>query len=370
MKKSNIVFLLFAFLFLSASQCQKNASGTQITGTMKGAENLNVYFDQTGIDDVNTVLLQTQANGSGEYSFEFPEGLEAGSYRVRFGAKSAKLILDGSEKVVEMDGDLNSLRNYGIEVKGSSTSEEFVNAMQSYIGKQMQMADIQNFVKSADPLVGMEFAMTTLGNRPDFATIHSDVSKRMDEAYPGSEASQVYSTFAANLTKQLALRNAQSKIKIGEVAPDISLPNPDGKDMALSDLRGQVVLLDFWASWCGPCRKANPKVVQTYKKYKDQGFTVYSVSLDGLDARTKKRFKSDDQIQKQLDSSMQRWKAAIAKDQLEWDSHVSDLKKWDSAPAAAYGVRSIPKTFLIDRDGKIAALNPRYNLEEELLKIL
>jgi len=128
--------------------------------------------------------------------------------------------------------------------------------------------------------------------------------------------------------------------------------------------------LDFWASWCGPCRRANPKVVKAYNKYKSQGFTVFNVSLDGVDERTKSRMKSQEDIDKRMEQSKKKWLAAIEKDGLIWDNHVSDLKKWDSAASKKYGVRSIPTTFLIDRDGKIAALNPRANLEEEIKKLL
>ncbi|MBT8228830.1 MAG: TlpA family protein disulfide reductase, partial [Bacteroidia bacterium] len=158
-------------------------------------------------------------------------------------------------------------------------------------------------------------------------------------------------------------------VQLGQPAPDIVLPDVDGKTRKLSDLKGSIVLLDFWASWCGPCRRANPHVVETYHKYKEQGFTVFSVSLDGLDARTKSRF-PEAQLDEQMKKQKQRWLDAIAKDKLEWDWHVSDLKKWDSSGAATYGVRSIPTTFLIDRDGNIAALNPRNNLEEEIKKII
>jgi peroxiredoxin len=368
--KLNYILLLFISLILSASQCGNSVQGTMVKGTITGAEALSVYFDQIGIDNLNTVMAQGNADGSGNFNFSFPEGLEAGTYRVRFGAKFAYLVFDGSEKEVTVTGELNSLDRYQIDVQGSALSQAYVKAMQDYLGKKMQIADIQKFVNEGDPLVGMQFAMSTLGPRPDFAAIHSTISKRLSEQYPDTPYSIGYAKIANDLSKQLAMRNAQAKIKVGEIAPDIALPNPDGTEMALSDLKGKVVLLDFWASWCGPCRKANPHVVETYHKYKDQGFTVYSVSLDGLDARTKARFKKAEDIDRQMKSSMDRWKAAIAKDQLAWDSHVSDLKKWDSAPAAIYGVRSIPKTFLIDRDGKIAALNPRYNLEEELLKLL
>jgi len=153
-------------------------------------------------------------------------------------------------------------------------------------------------------------------------------------------------------------------------APNISLKSPDGKTYSLADLKGKVVLLDFWASWCGPCRKSNPHVVEVYNKYKEKGFTVFSVSLDGIDTRSKARYPDEAQFQAGLEQSKKNWIAAIEKDQLTWPYHVSELTKWDTQAAREYGVSGIPKTFLIDRQGKIAAVNPRTTLEEELLKVL
>jgi peroxiredoxin len=139
-------------------------------------------------------------------------------------------------------------------------------------------------------------------------------------------------------------------INIGALAPEISLKNPDGKLIALSSLKGKVVLLDFWASWCRPCRAENPNVVRLYNKYKNKGFTVYSVSLD---------------------QNKDKWLAAISQDKLTWSNHVSELTGWKSSAGNKYGVSSIPKTFLIDAKGKIIAYDLRGNdLEKKLSEIL
>lgn len=145
---------------------------------------------------------------------------------------------------------------------------------------------------------------------------------------------------------------------VGNKAPELKFKNPQDKEISLSSLKGKIVLLDFWASWCGPCRMENPNVVATYGKYKDakfksaKGFTVMSVSLDQ---------KKDP------------WLAAIAKDGLVWENHMSDLGGWNSQPAAIYGVQSIPAPFLLDENGVIIAKGNELRgggLEAALSKLL
>ncbi|MGO4288458.1 redoxin domain-containing protein [Chitinophaga sp. RAB17] len=151
--------------------------------------------------------------------------------------------------------------------------------------------------------------------------------------------------------KAEALLKASATLAVNQVAPDFSAATPDGKTMKLSDLRGKYVLLDFWASWCGPCRAENPNVVKAYNRFKDKNFDILGVSLD----------RTGDQA---------KWTAAIEKDGLAWH-HVSDLKWWDSAVAKLYMINSIPQNFLLDPQGRIVAMNLRGEaLEEALEKVI
>jgi len=144
-------------------------------------------------------------------------------------------------------------------------------------------------------------------------------------------------------------------LNIGDKAPELKFKSPDGKEYSLSDLKGKVVLIDFWASWCGPCRRENPNVVKAYNEYKDknfktgEGFTIYSVSLD--------RDKTS-------------WINAIEKDGLVWPYHVSDLKHWKSEGAKIYKVRGIPTNYLIDGNGIIIGISLRGQRLEDALKAI
>ena len=154
------------------------------------------------------------------------------------------------------------------------------------------------------------------------------------------------SVYGAEIKKALDL---DAKTGLGKFASDFTQPDTSGKPVSLHDFKGKYVLIDFWASWCAPCRAENPNVVKAYKKYHDKGFEILGVSLD---------------------NKKEAWLKAIAADGLSWN-HVSDLKGWSNAAAADYGVKSVPANYLLDRDGKIIAKGLRGEfLDKKLAELL
>jgi peroxiredoxin len=171
-------------------------------------------------------------------------------------------------------------------------------------------------------------------------SLYGKYAQQFVDTYQGK-----YPQLAGQIQQQI---RQLTQFEEGRVAPDFTQLTPEGEELSLSDLRGKYVLIDFWASWCGPCRRENPNVVRMYKTYKEKGFEILGVSLDRDKAR---------------------WLAAIEKDQLTWQ-HVSDLKGWSNAVAQQYSIRSIPRTILLDPEGRIIAKNLRgASLESKLQEL-
>ena len=169
----------------------------------------------------------------------------------------------------------------------------------------------------------------------------------VDQIVKGFDGAPTVNFVKSNYLNFKSKHDEMAFLMPGKEALDFMQPKLDGKPLRLSDLRGKVVLLDFWASWCGPCRRENPNVVKIYNKYKDAGFTVMSVSLD---------------------KDKNAWQEAIKRDNLSWTNHVSDLKAWSNEAAQLYKVTGIPFTVLIDKEGKIIKTNVRGEELEVLLK--
>jgi thiol-disulfide isomerase/thioredoxin len=166
---------------------------------------------------------------------------------------------------------------------------------------------------------------------PENIAVLKTLHKAYEESYPGHPMTINIGSQVAQLEQGLI---DYKDFKEKKIAPEISLPNPEGKEMTLSSLRGKYVLIDFWASWCGPCRIENPNVVRLYNKYKGEKFEIFSVSLD---------------------KDKEKWIKAIKADGLIWDYHVSDLLGWQTTMVEKYQFNGIPHTVLIDPEGKIIA---------------
>lgn len=375
----NFVFIVISIVAL-ASSCKDSlggGSGLEISGTVANAGNMQVYFDKVGLnpESPNLVIQKADANGSGKFTLDIVEKPTAGIYRLRIGEQQVFLVFDGKESKVEVNGELSKLNQFQYEIEGCESCPAYRDIMQKLVLKQAQPADVQAFVDNTpNPMAGVLVALQAFGGNPAFLETYKKAQARLTEAYPGSDYVKDYDLFLASMQKVQQPSNGGFTFyeeAQRQAAPDIKLPSPDGKVYSLSDLKGKVVLLDFWASWCRPCRMENPNVVRVYNNYKEKGFTVFSVSLDGIDSRMEQMLAGDsNKLKEARANEIKKWKDAIAQDGLVWPTHVSDLKKWECEPARTYGVNSIPRTFMIDKEGRIAATGLRGEQLEETLKQL
>jgi thiol-disulfide isomerase/thioredoxin len=371
--KSIRILIALAIPVMAAAMvaCAALSGSNALKGTINGAANLQAVLEMIHLDNSKVAIGRAACDANGSFTIEQKEDWKEGIYMLTLGQKRAFFLFDGSEKTVEVTADLATIDRMNMQVKGSEATSQYVAIFSEVMANPtaMNVERTRETVKKGNtPLMRAFLAMQLMGRNPEpFMADLKAAGAELTAKMPDSKYTVDFNTTIANLEKQLAQAGAEEAIKVGEQAPEISLPGPDGKTHSLSGMKGKVVLLDFWASWCGPCRKANPHVVEVYNKYKSRGFDVFSVSLDGSDPRMKL---SPEETNKKKAEGKAKWEAAIKQDGLVWDNHVSDLLHWGSVPAATYGVSAIPKTFLIGRDGKIVAINPRDNLEAELLKVL
>jgi len=369
---------LVAVALLGLTNACQNASaaeGYEISGQLRNvAAGTTLHLSElTSSQFVERGTAKTDADG--KFTFKGTLPATAAVYQLKLDEPNQILLVLDNKTRLTLSGDAKSLpASYA--VKGSKDSEviqQLTRTMSASRGQMERLGQRYNAAGQAgrtDSLPVIEAQYNTLArgtaNRAKavirrnatsvaagFATL-SFVNPDEDFAFADSIAgiqrkAQPASPFTQALSERLEPLRATA---IGTAAPEINLASPDGKPMSLKSLRGKYVLVDFWASWCGPCRQENPNVVKAYNQFKDKGkgFTVYSVSLD------------DDKG---------RWTQAIAADGLAWPNHVSDLKKWNNAAAAAYGVQSIPASFLLDPNGKIIGKNLRGPaLEAKLAEVL
>jgi peroxiredoxin len=379
------VILLFIFIVSFLFSCKHEARKQfEITGTIKNSDDKMVYLEETPLGSGERIIVDSSViKKDGSYRLSAKRSEES-LFNLFFKSQPypfAFVINDASQ--ISLTADAKNPSNYIVEGSPASKSlKDFsVNASNKWaglylLGREMDslkkggasdssliaintrgqslLNDLRSFVSSfikssSDPITSV-WALGTYAQvftMDDYQALLNDIVKKFP-AHKGVAAIKEMNDRQVALAKQKS-EGSQEAQWIGKSAPELSLPDMNGNDVRLSSFKGKYVLVDFWASWCMPCRRENPSVVQAYNKYKDKNFTILGVSLD--------KEKGD-------------WVQAIQKDNLSW-TQVSDLQEWNSIAVSTFNFNSIPFNVLLDPEGKVIAQSLRGNeLEKKLGEVL
>lgn len=374
MLKNYTLFFLTIALFIAS--CGSTQNKIAVTGKIANMPEQVVYFEQLEIQG-STIIDSATSDDKGNFVLK-AEASEPGLYRARFSEEDKYILLSLDKGKATIDANWQSLENYTVEgSEGSKSLSIYLKTIREFIRdirtidiilskpetqandslfaqasadqRDMQVSltrYVEQYIDTTKHLPNALFAISMLNPQAEKTFIDafvSNISTRFPDSKLGTDFIEKYNeqTMAAEQEASNSLAPA-----VGTKAPALQLTNVDGKQVSLDDYKGKYVLVDFWASWCVPCRQENPNVVAAYKQYKNKNFTVLGVSLDD---------KKD------------KWMQAIEKDGLNWE-HVSDLKRWESIVVRDFGIVAIPSNILVDPDGVIIARDLRQEALHSKLK--
>jgi len=357
--------------------CKSSNHKFTIIGNIAGMPEQTVILEQLNANDIITIVDSERSKPDGHFELS---GIspEPGLYRVHF--RQNKFILLSIDKGnVKVTSDWNSLENY--TVAGMVASEEletFLAAIRGHLrdfntmsvvldtlkakGNDSILAEakknfqdmrqhftqfVEHYADSTHFEPNAIFAARMLNPASEGSFLEL-FTQNINTKFAGTKMTKEFTEYYVKVSPKQRIQTNKGALDPGSKAPELVLSTADGKVITLSSLRGKYVLIDFWASWCKPCRGENPNVVAAYQKYKDKNFTILGVSLD---------------------NNKDAWQKAVLDDHLEW-TQVSDLKGWSSAAALIYSVQSIPSNFLIDPNGNIVTSDLRGEALEKVLENL